>query len=108
MSELILLCKTEDVQEGVPVAVEMEGLPALAVFNVSGEYFVTEDLCSHGNAKLSDGYQDGEVIECPFHGGAFCIKTGAASALPCVAPIRTYPVIIQDGRICISRQYRQS
>lgn len=101
MSTLIKLCNTDDVQEDEPFAVHPEGLPAIAVFIVDGEYYVTDDLCTHGNALLTEGYQEGEIIECPFHDGSFNCKTGEATALPCVKPLKTYPAIVKDGAIWI-------
>lgn len=101
MSELITLCAIGDVKEDTPISVSPENFPMLAVYEYDGEYFVTDNLCTHGMAVLTDGYQDAAEIECPFHGGAFSIKTGEATSAPCQVPIKTYPVTIVDGHICI-------
>jgi len=101
MSKLITLCKTAEVEEESPISVTPEGFPMLGVFEFEGEYFVTDNLCTHGMAVLTEGYQDGEEIECPFHGGAFSIKTGEATAPPCQIPLKSYPVTLEDGNICI-------
>jgi ethylbenzene dioxygenase ferredoxin component len=63
--------------------------------------FITDDTCTHGSASLSEGYLEGDVIECPFHGGAFDIRTGEPTAFPCAEALRTYAAIIQDGFIYI-------
>ncbi|AFT68252.1 MAG: ethylbenzene dioxygenase ferredoxin subunit [Cycloclasticus pugetii] len=97
----IVLCKTDEVKDEAPVAVTPEGFPALAVYVFEGEYYVTDNLCTHGMAMLTDGYQDGDEVECPFHGGAFSIKTGDPTSFPCQIPIKTYPVTVEDGNICI-------
>jgi nitrite reductase/ring-hydroxylating ferredoxin subunit len=39
----------------------------LAVFNIGGRYYVTDDECTHASASLADGMLDGEVIECAVH-----------------------------------------
>lgn len=101
MAGKLRLCQVADVKEGEPVGVYIEQMPALAVYNVDGEVFVTDNLCTHGNAMLTDGYQDGGIIECPFHGGSFEIATGAAKAFPCQVPLKTYAVTIDDGWIAI-------
>lgn len=103
MSDSIRLCEVSSVKDGEPVGVFLEALPALAVYNVDGEFFVTDNTCTHGNAMLTDGYQDGDIIECPFHGGSFDIKTGAAKAFPCQVALRSYPVSIEDGWVCIAK-----
>ncbi len=101
MNDKIRLCKSDEVKEGAPLAVDMPSLPPLAVYRIGERYFVTDNLCTHGNARLSDGFQDGTTIECPFHGGAFDIRSGAATVFPCQLPLRTYAVELDDGWIAI-------
>ena len=85
---------------GTALKVETAGL-SLAVFNLDGEFFVTDDNCTHGPGSLSEGFIDGEVIECNFHNGQFNIKTGEVVGPPCMVPIRTYKTLVQDGRVVI-------
>tara|TARA_R110002020_G_scaffold291182_2_gene506641 strand:+ start:1436 stop:1762 length:327 start_codon:yes stop_codon:yes gene_type:complete len=103
MANKLRLCQVTKVKNGEPVGVYIEQMPALAVYNVDGEMFVTDNMCTHGNAMLTDGYQDGGIIECPFHGGSFEIATGAAKAFPCQVPIKTYPAIVEDGWVTIDQ-----
>lgn len=109
MAELIKLCKTEDVDEGDMLQVSPEGLPALAVYHVQGgEFFVTSDMCTHGMAWMTDGYLEDYEAECPFHGGKFDVRTGEPTAFPCVVPLKTYPVTIQDGHVCIDPEGQEN
>ena len=94
------LCSTDDVAPGTAIKVEAGGL-TLAVYNVDGEYFVTDDLCTHGPGSLSEGYIDGDVVECNFHNGQFNIKTGEVVAPPCMVPIKTYKTTVEVGRVMI-------
>jgi biphenyl 2,3-dioxygenase ferredoxin subunit len=74
----------------------------LAVFNLDGEYFVTDDTCTHGPGSLSEGFIDGDVVECDFHNGAFDIRTGAVVAPPCMIPLKTYRTVVDnEGRVSI-------
>jgi nitrite reductase/ring-hydroxylating ferredoxin subunit len=95
------LCPTSEVPEGGAIKVERDGL-ILAVFNLGGRFFVTDDACTHGPGSLSEGDIDGEVVECNFHNGAFHIPTGRVEAPPCMVPLRTYTVQIVDGKVCIA------
>ena len=97
----IELCLMADVEKGGALRVEVEGL-VLAVFNVDGEFFVTDDACTHGPGALSEGYLENDVIECNFHGGQFNVRTGAVVGPPCMTPVKTYPVIIEQGKVCIA------
>jgi len=94
------LCSTADVAPGTAIKVETGDL-SLAVYNVDGEFFCTDDLCTHGPGSLSDGYIDGDVVECNFHNGQFNIKTGEVVAPPCMIPIKTYKTIVDGDRVLI-------
>lgn len=95
------LCATSDVKPGEIIRVELESGHAIAVYNLDGSFYATDDLCTHGEASLADGeIEDGSVI-CPFHLGAFCIRTGVATAAPCLEPLRTYPVTVDGDALLI-------
>ena len=96
----IELCHVADVESGRALRVEAEGL-ILAVFNVGGEFFVTDDACTHGPGALSEGELENDVIECNFHGGRFNVRTGAVAGPPCMVPVNTYPVVIEQGRVFV-------
>jgi nitrite reductase/ring-hydroxylating ferredoxin subunit len=97
----IELCNVSDVPVGGALKVETNDL-ILAVFNLEGEIFVTDDTCTHGPGSLSDGYICGDTVECDFHNGAFNIKTGEVVAPPCMIPLRTYAASVEDGKVYIA------
>jgi 3-phenylpropionate/trans-cinnamate dioxygenase ferredoxin subunit len=69
----------------------------VAVFNVGGEFFAIDDLCTHDGEGLAGGeIVDHEVI-CPRHGARFCLRTGAVLAPPAYEPVRSYPTRVVDG-----------
>ena len=73
----------------------------LALYGINGEVFVTDNLCTHGMARLCDGFLEGHEIECPVHQGRFDVRTGVATCAPATAPIRVYPVKIEAGRVWV-------
>jgi nitrite reductase/ring-hydroxylating ferredoxin subunit len=87
---VIALCKVADVPDDGGLRIELEGRDPLAVFRTGGEYFVVDDICTHGNASLCEGEIIGEDIECPFHRGTFDLRTGRPTSAPCTIAIRTY------------------
>ena len=103
MADRIDLCSTADVAPGNAIKVEAGDL-TLAVYNVDGEFFVTDDACTHGPGSLSEGYIDGDVVECNFHNGQFNIKTGEVVAPPCMIPVKTYRVVLENGRVMIESE----
>lgn len=96
----IRLCSTDDVDFDSAVRVETDDL-VLAVFNIDGLFYVTDDTCTHGPGSLSEGAISGHVVECDFHYGAFDVRTGEVAAPPCMIPLRTYKVIIENGDVLI-------
>jgi nitrite reductase/ring-hydroxylating ferredoxin subunit len=100
MPNRIELCSTADVEAGTALRVENGDL-IVAVFNLAGEFYVIDDQCTHGPGSLSEGYIDGDVIECNFHNGQFNIKTGEVVSPPCMIPVKAYPVVVEDGKVFI-------
>ena len=80
----------------------------IAVFNLDGEYYAIEDVCTHdGAAMLGCGLEpeqiiDGAEIICPRHGARFCVKTGIALTPPAYDPTTTFPVRTVDGMIQVT------
>ncbi len=62
----------------------------IAIYNVDGEYFATDNVCTHAFALLHEGYLDGHVIECPLHGGCFDIRNGEGLGAPIIHDLKTY------------------
>ncbi len=98
---LIPVCRVDALAEGEAVKVGADA-KAVAVFNINGEFFALDDLCSHGNASMSEGYiEDDGTVECPLHSAKFCLKTGKALCLPATDPLKTYPVRIVDDMVFV-------
>ncbi len=97
---VVRVCAQADVAPATVKAFEVGDL-RLAVYNLDGEYFVTDDECTHASASLADGMLDGDVIECSLHFGAFNVRTGAVEAPPCSIALRTYKVVLQGDDVCV-------
>ena len=98
--EFHAVAKTSDLGEDdvIPITV---GDKELALYNVAGEFYATDGICTHEYVGLSDGYVDGDVIECPLHGGCFNIKTGKALKAPTTVDLKTYPVRVKDDTVYV-------
>ena len=73
----------------------------VAVFNVGGSFHATSNICTHQFALLSEGYVDGDVIECPLHQGRFSILTGEPEGEPVSKPIRVFPIRVEGGDVFV-------
>jgi naphthalene 1,2-dioxygenase ferredoxin component len=87
-----------DLAEGEVIGVEVAGR-SIALYDADGNLFATDNICTHAYACLSDGWLDGEVIECPLHAARFDIRSGKVLDPPATEDLKTYPVRIVDGEI---------
>jgi 3-phenylpropionate/trans-cinnamate dioxygenase ferredoxin component len=69
----------------------------VVVFNVGGEFFAVDDLCTHDGGGLAGGRVEDHQVICPRHGARFCLRTGAALTPPAYQPIRCYAARVVDG-----------
>lgn len=97
---LVGVCPASEIPENSVKRFEV-GTNTLAVYNIGGSFFATDNECTHGAASLADGILEGDVIECTMHFGAFNVKTGEAVQSPCHIPLRTYKVEVKDGQVCV-------
>jgi naphthalene 1,2-dioxygenase system ferredoxin subunit len=89
-----------DLAEGEVIGVEVGGR-SIALYDADGNLFATDNICTHAYACLSDGWLDGEVIECPLHAARFDIRSGKVLDPPATEDLKTYPVRIVEGEIQI-------
>src|SRR5262249_60482469 len=101
MPTKIKLCNASDVEAGAVLKVERDDL-TLAVFNLGGEFFVTDDHCTHGPGSLSEGFVEDDVVECNFHGGQFKIPTRGGGGPPGMVSIKAYSTGVRGGKVFIS------
>ena len=74
----------------------------IAIHAVDGAVYATDNVCTHGHARLCDGFLDGHEIECPLHQGKFDVRSGAPTCAPVTDAIRSYPVKIEGGRVWLA------
>ena len=80
---------------------ELEGIE-VAIFNVSGEYYAIQDICTHDGSEISSGCVFDHIVECPRHGAQFDIRTGEVLQAPAYEPIQTFSVRVENGMIQVS------
>ena len=73
----------------------------VAVFNLDGEFYAIEDICSHDGGELASGACEGDQIICPRHGARFCVRDGRALTPPAYENIDTFPVRVENGMVQI-------
>ena len=100
-SELMDAASIDDVPRDDVIGVRVAGRD-IALYSVEGEVFATDNTCTHGHARLCDGFLEGHEIECPLHQGKFDVRSGAPTCAPATEALKTYPVTLDKGRVWLS------
>ena len=91
----------DEVPAGDVVGMQVGGRD-IALYNVDGQIYATDNVCTHGHARLCEGFLEGHEIECPLHQGKFDVRNGKPTCAPVTEAIRSYPVRIEAGRVFLS------
>ena len=100
MANFVKVANVDDIPSGEALQVETGGL-TLALVRVNEDIYCVQDVCTHEQAFLSEGFCEGHEIECPLHGSIFDVRTGEVKSLPATEPLKTYPVKVEDGAVLI-------
>lgn len=101
MADWQKICSDDDVSEDEPVTAKI-GDAQIGVFRVNGALYAIEDVCPHAYALLSQGFIEGEEVECPLHEAMFHIPTGKCLREPAERDLKTYDVKVEDGEVFVN------
>jgi nitrite reductase/ring-hydroxylating ferredoxin subunit len=91
---------TDDVAEGQVISAAALEVP-IALYRIDGVLYATSEICTHAFARLSEGYLDGDCIECPIHQALFHVPTGEVRAPPATEPLRTFAVRVEGNAVLV-------
>ncbi len=97
----VKVCAATEVELSSAVRVVIDNQAIALVKDSAGEIFAIGDTCTHGDVSLSEGFVEGETIECWAHGSHFSLRTGLALTLPAYEPVPVFTVTIVDGNVYI-------
>ena len=98
MTDWVRVCAVSELLPG-EFKIVFDGDAAIAVFNIDGELYALEDVCTHDGGELAGGPIEGLTIECLRHGAKFDLRTGEALCAPAYAPTAKFPVKVEDGSV---------
>jgi 3-phenylpropionate/trans-cinnamate dioxygenase ferredoxin subunit len=101
MAEFVSVGRVEELPPGGKLLADLDGR-AIAVFNVGGEFYAIDDVCTHDGGPLAEGDLEGCEIRCPRHGARFDVRTGKAMCFPAFEPVATHVVEVRQGEVFIS------
>jgi len=98
VSDWTLVAPLSELLPGEYKVVTADGVQ-IAVFNLDGEIYAIEDVCTHDGGELTGGLVEGHQVECPRHAARFDIRTAELLCAPAYEPIATFPGKVEDGNV---------
>jgi nitrite reductase/ring-hydroxylating ferredoxin subunit len=93
-----LVAKTGEIEDGQAKRVV---IGEIAIYNLGGKFYATDDICTHAYASLADGYIEEGQVECPLHAARFDIVTGKALGMPATVDLRVFKVRVDGDSIYV-------
>ncbi len=100
MAEWVEAGRTDDIPAGTHKVISTDA-GDIAIFNLDGEFYAIEDVCTHDGGELASGRCEGDQVICPRHGARFCIRTGKVLSPPACEDVETFPVHTDNGMIFV-------
>lgn len=95
-----LVAKTGDIKDGEAKRVVV-GSNEIAIYNLAGKFFATDDICTHAYASMADGFIEDGIVECPLHAGRFEIATGKALGVPVTQDLKVFKLRVDGDSIYV-------
>ncbi|MEX0151766.1 non-heme iron oxygenase ferredoxin subunit [Microbacterium sp. LMI1-1-1.1] len=95
------VCGLSELVQDEARRVEVDGVAIAVVLDGDGDVHAIGDVCTHGDISLSDGFVEGDTLECWAHGSAFSLRTGRPLNLPAFEPVPVYEVVIDGDDVLI-------
>ena len=105
MTDFVTVAQASELSPGERMIVQV-GRTWVAVFNVDGQFYAIQDICTHDGGPLAEGKLFGCETECPRHGARFDLRDGRVTAPPALIPVPVYDVRVQDGQIQVASKKR--
>lgn len=101
--DFVKVAETEDVQVSQMMAVEVND-EKICLANVNGKYYAIGNVCTHMGGPLAEGKLEEYIVQCPWHGSRFDIRSGEVVRPPAMKPESTYEVKVENNDILIKKQ----
>ncbi|WP_104082647.1 MULTISPECIES: non-heme iron oxygenase ferredoxin subunit [unclassified Cryobacterium] len=95
------ICALDELEVNQAVKIEIDGVAIALVRDAAGDVFAIGDTCTHGDISLSEGFVEGQTLECWAHGSMFSLTTGKPLSLPAYDPVPVYNVELIDGFVFV-------
>ena len=98
MTNFVKVARTSDIEPGQAKIVDVQG-KEIALFNIGGEFFAIDNMCTHEEASLGEGEVSGYEVTCPLHGAKFDVRSGEVLGPPAYDDVASYAVRVSGGDV---------
>ena len=100
MPNFVKVASASDLKPGENKVVNVNG-SEVALFNVEGEFFAINNTCLHRGGPLGEGFLEGDVVTCPWHGWRYHVKTGSNAMIPS-QKVESYKVKVEGNDVLVA------
>lgn len=100
MTEWRAACRLAELALDEPFGATIDGVQ-VCIVRRAARCYAFEDMCTHELVRLSKGFLEGDVIECPLHEAKFDITTGRALCAPAERDVATYEVRVEGDQVLV-------
>lgn len=94
------LCAVSEIPSGTCKAFKING-KGVALYNVDGVFYATQDFCRHKGGSLGKGELEGSVVVCPLHGWRFDVITGDCLTQTHCKKLQLFPTVVENDRVLV-------
>ena len=98
MADFVKVARSDEINPGQARLIDVKG-KQIALFNINGEFFAIDDMCTHEEASLAEGEISGHEVTCPLHGAKFDVRTGEVLGPPAYDDVVRYAVRVMGTDI---------
>ena len=99
MPEYMIVAHVGDLEPGQGKVVEIKG-KIIALFNVEGKFFALDNTCLHMGGPVGEGYLEGNIVTCPWHGWQYNVENGVME-FDSDQILKTYEVKVEGQEVKI-------
>jgi len=104
--EFIKVASLADIPLGGTKAFKLDEKRSVALFNVDGRIYATNNQCPHMGYPLTRGTVRHGVVTCDWHGRSFDLEGGGCFMTGC-DDLETFPVELRNGEVWIGLAHRE-
>jgi nitrite reductase/ring-hydroxylating ferredoxin subunit len=100
MAEFVKVATADELSPGQCKTVQAQNT-YIALFNVDGTFHAIDDTCPHQGGPLGEGFLDGCVVTCPWHGWRFDVTTGVSPVISAIS-VKRYEVKVEGNDVLVA------